>query len=231
MTRAMTVADGDFETKLRADLPRGHAMQPKSSGRERALFARWLTPAEMTGDEWQPEGGLLLGRRDGRLIGWRDNRHVMTIAGSRAGKGVSLIIPNLIFYPGSALVIDPKGENARITAGRRGKGTTGGGPGLGQDVHVLDPFKLTGIRSACFNPLEVIDLKKRFVEDAGLFADALVMHPDKDRHWTESAQELLRAVILVARADPEPTRRNLVTVRRLLTLTDERIDDKLFESG
>ena len=142
------MADGDFEARLRSDLPRGHAMQPKSSGRERALFARWLTPPEMTGDEWQPEGGLLLGRRDSRLIGWRDDRHLMTIAGSRAGKGVSLIVPNLIFYPGSALVIDPKGENARITAGRRGKGTKAGGPGLGHNVHVLDPFEITDIGSA-----------------------------------------------------------------------------------
>ena len=32
------MADGDFEAKLRADLPRGHAMQAKSRGRERALF-------------------------------------------------------------------------------------------------------------------------------------------------------------------------------------------------
>lgn len=115
------MADGDFEARLRSDLPRGHALQPKSAGRERSLFARWLTPAEMTGKQWEPEGGLLLGRRDGRLIGWNDDRHVMTVAGSRAGKGISLIIPNLLFYEGSAVVIDPKGENARITAGRRGK--------------------------------------------------------------------------------------------------------------
>jgi len=224
------MADNEFETKLRADLPRGHAMQPKSGGRERALFARWLTPAEMTEDSWQPEGGLLLGRRDGREIGWRDDRHLMTIAGSRAGKGVSLIVPNLIFYPGSALVIDPKGENARITAGRRGAGTAGGGPGLGQEIHVLDPFEVSGVTSACFNPLIEIDLSsKDFAEDAALFADALITHPDHgDRHWTESAQALLRALILVARADLVPERQNLVTVRRLLMLTDEKIEEKLY---
>jgi type IV secretion system protein VirD4 len=83
-------------------------MQAKSSGRERALFARWLTPAEMTGDEWQPKGGLLRGRRDGRVIGWCDDWHLLTIAGSRAGKGVSLTVPNLLFYEGSAVVIDLK---------------------------------------------------------------------------------------------------------------------------
>ena len=144
------MADDVFETKLKADLPRGRA-----GGRERGLLARWLNPDEMTGDVWQPGGGgLLLGKRDGRLIGWNDDRHVMTIAGSRAGKGVSLIVPNLLLYEGSALVIDPKGENASITAGRRGFGTRNGGPGLGQDVYVLDPFGVSGIefrvlQSAC----------------------------------------------------------------------------------
>jgi type IV secretion system protein VirD4 len=226
------MADGDFEAKLRADLPRGHAAQPKSSGRERALFARWLTQAEMTGPQWQPDGGLMLGCRAGRVIGWHDDRHVMTIAGTRAGKGVSLIVPNLLFYPGSALVVDPKGENARITAGRRGAGTAVG-RGLGQDVFVLDPFEASGIASARFNPLAELDLESDDVaEDAGLFAEALITHPDRgERHWTESAQGLLRALILVALADPDPARRNLVTVRRLLMLTDESIDDKLFMSG
>jgi hypothetical protein len=85
----------EFESRLRQDLPRGHALRPSSAGRERALFARWLTPAEMTGQQWRHEGGLLFGRREGRFIGWNDDRHVMTIAGSRAGKGVSLIAPNL----------------------------------------------------------------------------------------------------------------------------------------
>ncbi len=220
----------EFEKRLRQELPRGHAQQPKSTGRERPLFARWLTPSEMTGRQWQHEGGLLLGRRDGRLIGWNDDRHVMTIAGSRAGKGVSLIIPNLLFYEGSAVVIDPKGENARITAGRRGKGTAAGGEGLGQDVHVLDPFEVSGIASAAFNPLAELDLTSDdFAEDAGLFADALIVHPEHgEKHWTESAQALLRALILVTLADDDPARRNLITVRRLLMLTDEKIDEKLF---
>jgi type IV secretion system protein VirD4 len=224
------MGSGDFEAGLRADLPRGHALQPKSAGRERSLFARWLTPSEMTGRQWQPDGALLLGRREGRLIGWNDDRHLMTIAGSRAGKGVSLIIPNLLFYEGSAVVVDPKGENARITAGRRGRGTRAFGRGLGQDVYVLDPFEVSGMASASFNPLAEIDLASHdFAEDAGLFADALIQHPEHgEKHWTESAQALLRALILVALADADPARRNLITVRRLLMLTDEKIEDKLF---
>ena len=57
-----------------------------------------------------------------------------------------------------------------------------------------------------------------------MFADALIEHPAHgERHWTESAQSLLRALILVALAEPQPSRRNLVTVRKLLTLTDRRL--------
>ena len=103
----------EFEYRLRQDLPRGHAQQPKSSGRERPLFARWLTPEEMTGPLWEARGGLLLGRRAGRVIGWNDDRHVLTVAGSRAGKFVSLIGPNAMFYEGSMLTIDCKGEIAQ----------------------------------------------------------------------------------------------------------------------
>ncbi|MGA9267616.1 MAG: type IV secretory system conjugative DNA transfer family protein, partial [Rhodomicrobium sp.] len=154
---------------------------------------------------------------------------MLTVAGSRAGKGVSLIVPNLILYNGSAFVIDPKGENAAITAGRRGKGTRKKGAGLGQDVYVLDPFDVSGKRRGrpvSFNPLAELDIDgEDVVEDASMFAEALITHPEKDRHWTESAQALLRALILVALADRDPRRRNLITVRRLLTLTDRRIRD------
>jgi type IV secretion system protein VirD4 len=220
------MADDKFELRLSRDLPRGYAAKPLAGGGERGLAARWLMPEEMSGERWEHEGALLLGRREGRLIGWNDDRHVMTIAGSRAGKGVSLIIPNLLLYEGSAVVIDPKGENAFYTADHRGKGF-GGRKGLGQDVHVIDPFGVSGKPSASFNPLAELDLKSdSAAEDAAMFAEALIVHPeDGERHWTESAQALLRALILVAARDPDPKRRNLVTVRRLLMLTDKRIRD------
>ena len=200
----------DFESKLRQDLPRG-----LKTVKERGLGARWLPAEEMTGDEWQyRKDSLLLGKRNKRLVGWNDNRHILTIAGSRAGKGVSLIVPNLLLYEGSAFVIDPKGENAAITARRR--------QAMGQDVYVLDPFGVSGCPTSSFNPLAELSLRdKDVIEDAGVFADALIEHPvQADRHWSESAQALIRALILLTLAHPRPYRRNLVTVRKLLTLTD-----------
>jgi type IV secretion system protein VirD4 len=232
----MTSGEGgdDFEAALRRDLPRGLDKPARAVGRERAVTSRWLSEDEMVGAEWDPKGGLMLGRRSGRIIGWNDDRHLLTIAGSRAGKGVSLIIPNLIFYEGSAVVIDPKGENAARTAHRRGKGARGGGAGLGQEVHVLDPFGESGLTSAAFNPLDKLDARSPdVVEDAGLFADALITHDEKgDRHWTEAAQAVIRALILAVIVDPRfASRRNLVTVRRLLSLSDPSIEEAQKQPG
>ena len=209
----------DFETRLQSDLPRGI-----NTVSERGLAARWLTVGELTAPVWSyGAGSLLLGRRNGRLIGWNDNRHVLTVAGSRAGKGVSLIVPNLLTYEGSAFVIDPKGENAAITARRRSE--------MGQDVYVLDPFGVSGKQTPSFNPLAELSLRdKDVIEDAGVFADALIEHPmESDRHWSESAQALIRALILLTLAHPKPAKRNFITVRKLLTLTDKWLDWRIEE--
>jgi type IV secretion system protein VirD4 len=72
--------------------------------------------------------------RGGTLIGIEDDRHIITIAGTRAGKGRSAIIPNMLRYQGSVLAIDPKGELALATARQRAKT---------QKVCVIDPFGTT----------------------------------------------------------------------------------------
>ena len=95
------------------------------------------------------------------------------------------------------------------------------GRALGKTFMSSIPSGSAALRPASFNPLAEFDLDSpTLVEDAGMFADALITHPEHgEKHWTESAQALLRALILVALADPDPARRNLVTVRRLLMLT------------
>lgn len=223
-----TKADS-FEVELHQDLPRGLAPPASSGGPERGVSSWWISAKDMVGKSWDHARGLvMLGRRGGRVIGYSDNRHLLTIAGSRAGKGVSLIIPNLIFYPGSVVVVDPKGENAARTARRRGKsGPKSGAEGLGQEVFVLDPFGESGLeKTQSFNPVTVLDPQSDLlIEDVSMFADALIMHPERgERHWTESAQALIRSLLLAVVLDPRfKDRRNLITVRKLLMLTDESI--------
>ena len=69
---------------------------------------------------------------DGKLVGDGSDAHIMTIAPTGAGKGTTSIIPNLLMWPGSVFVIDPKGENIAITLSQRLK--------LNTDVFLLDPF-------------------------------------------------------------------------------------------
>lgn len=77
------------------------------------------------------------------------DRHLITVAPTRSGKGVVSIIPNLLTYPGSVLVIDPKGENAMITARQR--------EAMGQRIYVVDPWGIagkSGFKAARFNPMD-----------------------------------------------------------------------------
>ncbi|WP_330220320.1 type IV secretory system conjugative DNA transfer family protein, partial [Sulfitobacter sp. HI0021] len=69
----------------------------------------------------QGEDGLLIGRNPGtgRLLRYDGPAHLITLAPTRAGKGVGTVIPNLLAAERSVLVIDPKGENARIAGEAR----------------------------------------------------------------------------------------------------------------
>lgn len=178
--------------------------------------------------------GFVLGSfipRDGLNVyplQYKGVRHLLTVAPTRSGKGVSSIIPNLLTYPGSVFVIDPKGENALITANRRGNGTDTI-PGMKQDVVLLDPWDVAatklGIKPAAFNPLDWIKPDDPdAAENAFLLADALVMSEAKDegRFWDEEAKALLMGIILyVATADAEKETRTLGRIRDLLTQDDE----------
>lgn len=160
--------------------------------------------------------GLIVGREDrrvGRLLSYRGEAHLLTLAPTRSGKGVGAVIPNLLTAERSVLCIDPKGENARVTARRRHRF----GP-----VHVLDPFGVSGSISATYNPLDAVDARSPDVaEEAATLADALVSDPPDqvgEAHWNEEAKALLAGLILHVAANDEPDRRTLARLRELVTL-------------
>ena len=162
--------------------------------------------------------GLLIGRdrKSGKLLRYAGPAHLLTIAPTRTGKGVGTIIPNLLDYPGSVICIDPKGENARITARHRAKF----GP-----VHVLDPFGVTGIASAAFNPLDRLDpAGLDLADDAMTLADALVYDAPGEAgeaHWNEEAKALIAGIILAIVTSEPPATRTLATLRDRLTLAPQ----------
>lgn len=216
------------------DLPRGRPFtRPEGDIAPRAL---WMRPDILTTHEfWAYDPGkIFLGVCDGHPIGILDNRHLLTIAGSRAGKGTSAILPNLLRYLGSVLVIDPKGENATETAERRGHGRGIPAGGLGHDVHVIDPFGVAEVDAdyrSGFNPLADLDPEADdFIDECDAIADALVVpEPGKENdHWTASARLILRGVITWVAASPRITKRDLLEVRRLLFLP-EGVEPGCFE--
>ncbi|MEI2677696.1 MAG: type IV secretory system conjugative DNA transfer family protein [Burkholderiaceae bacterium] len=72
---------------------------------------------------------------------------VMLSAPTRSGKGVGVVIPNLLNWPDSVVVLDIKGENYEITAGYRAE--------RGQAVYAFSPFDEAG-RSHRWNPLSAV---------------------------------------------------------------------------
>ena len=155
---------------------------------------------------------------------------MLTIAGSRGGKGRSAIIPNLILWPHSALVIDPKGTNAAVTAPRRGRHREGSRVTkcLGQDVFVVDPFEIVeGVERACFNPLAVIDVNALTVtEDINNLADALVMPEEAAaaQHFVDCAKTIIAGVIAQLLSQEFKRTPSLLDVRRALTGSAEEMD-------
>lgn len=165
-------------------------------------------------------GKLFLGKSGGTPIGIETERHAITIAGAGAGKGASVIIPNLMRWPHNALVIDPKGEAAEATADIR--------EGMGQRVHVIDPFDSARVdRSlkATYNPLADLDVNSRSIkEDIETIADGIIMRGDvASQHWDDGAQAVLSGLIAYVLLTKEPAQQTLPEVRSILR-NDERFD-------
>lgn len=121
------------------------------------------------------------------------------------------------------LVIDPKGENALITAKRRKE--------LGQEVHIVDPWgiaRVDGIEPSTFNPLDwlyIMDMD--ITENAMILSDALVVGDNHtDSFWNEEAKALWQGILLyVASATEEDGQRHLGRVRDVLVKSNGELDE------
>jgi type IV secretion system protein VirD4 len=97
--------------------------------------SRWSKFRELKEAGLDDQKGFLLGRDNstGEIIGFKGEGHVLTIAKTGSGKGVSVVVPNLLHYDGPVVVIDPKGENfIRSVYARSQK--------FNQEICLVDPF-------------------------------------------------------------------------------------------
>lgn len=163
--------------------------------------AHWATRGEVEAS------GLLAdaANREGVYVGaWQDGKggplhylrhsgpeHVLTFAPTRSGKGVGLVLPTLLSWPGSVICYDIKGENWALTSGWRKHHA-------GNVVIKFEPTAADG-SSAAFNPLEEIRLEtKAEVADAQNIATILVDPDGKGLadHWGKTSFALLTGAIL-----------------------------------
>src|ERR1019366_1638074 len=133
--------------------------------------------------------------------------HTAVFAPTGAGKGVSCVIPHLLSCPDSTVVVDFKGENARLTANHRQKV-------FGHRIVILDPFQVVSQQPDTFNPLDFIDkVSPTAIDDCRDLAEALVVRTGKETepHWVDSAEVWIAAMVAVVVQYGEPNDRSLQT--------------------
>ncbi len=141
--------------------------------------------------------------------------HLLTVAPTGAGKGRGAVVPNLLRYDGPAVVVDPKGEAAAVTARAR--------RAMGQTVHVLDPFAVTAFEPASLNPLDAVTAQGAdFDAECRALAHTLsgARGAAREPFWDTWGKNLLAGVIALGAASPEPAARTLPAVRQLLKHPD-----------
>jgi type IV secretion system protein VirD4 len=141
--------------------------------------------------------GVVLGKHLNAYLRHDGPEHVLCYAPTRSGKGVGLVVPTLLTWPGSCVVHDIKGENWTLTAGWRAR--------FGRVV-LFDP---TNSASSAYNPLLEVRLGPSEVRDVQNIADILVDPEgalEKRNHWEKTSHALLVGAILhVLYAEPDKT--------------------------
>ena len=149
--------------------------------------ARWATMGEARTAGLLRDEGVVLGRLGSDYLRHHGPEHVLCFAPTRSGKGVGLVVPSLLTWPGSAIVHDIKGENWQLTAGFRARHGR---------VLLFDP---TNAASAAYNPLLEIRKGAWEVRDVQNVADVLVDPEgslEKRNHWEKTSHALLVGAIL-----------------------------------
>jgi len=159
--------------------------------------ARWATEPEIHAAGLLGLDGVVLGRLGRNYLRHDGPEHVLCFAPTRSGKGVGLVIPTLLTWPGSAIVHDIKGENWTLTAGWRGR--------FGR-VLLFDP---TNPESSACNPLLEVRRSDAEVRDVQNVADILVDPEgalERRNHREKTSHSLLVGAILhVLYAEPDKT--------------------------
>ena len=159
--------------------------------------ARFAREGEIRREGMRAETGIILGRKGGRYLIFGGSEHVLVEAPTRGGKGVGIVIPNLLNWRDSIVVLDVKKENWQTTAGFR--------KAQGQDVYLFDPLDVDG-RTARYNPLSYIRRSddNDVINELQKIAVMLFPTPERgDPFWSEAARVGFVGVGAYVASEPE----------------------------
>lgn len=156
--------------------------------------ARFATMGDLRSRKMlKPEDtALVVGRKDGKYLYFNGQQFVILAAPTRSGKGVGIVVPNLLSYQHSVVVLDIKQENFDLTSGFRAR--------YGQEVFLFNPFA-EDRRTHRWNPLGYVSTDPDFrVSDVQSIAAMLYPASDlhKDPFWANQAQNAFVAFALYA---------------------------------
>lgn len=158
--------------------------------------ARFAREGEIRREGLRAAAGIVVGRKAGRFLIFGGSEHVLLEAPTRAGKGVGVVIPNLLTWPDSVVVLDVKRENWGASAGYRAR--------AGQAVHLFDPLDAEG-RTARYNPLAHIRRTDdtEVVNELQKIAGMLFPPPERsDPFWAEAARAAFIGVGALVASNP-----------------------------
>ncbi|MBA3583335.1 MAG: type IV secretion system ATPase VirD4 [Gemmatimonadetes bacterium] len=128
----------------------------------------------------------------------RDIPHSLIAAPTGSGKGIGVVIPTLLTYPGSVFCLDVKGENFEKTARQR--------LAMGDKIYRFSPYDNDG-RSHRYNPLDDVARapeRRRFTEARRLAASFIVAHAG-GMGFLEGARDLFAATAMLVIQRGTPT--------------------------
>jgi type IV secretion system protein VirD4 len=134
---------------------------------------------------------FIVGKYKGEYLKYYGQDFLMAAAGTRSGKGTSLVIPNLLTYPDSAVVEDIKEENYLYTSGYR--------RACGHETYLWAPFSEDG-RSHAYNPLEYIQRRAPYTRVGDVMTIGEHLYPSnvdaRLKYWNDNARNLFIGIVL-----------------------------------
>lgn len=174
---------------------------------KRSLYgdARWAKMSEVRQAGLLGTKGIVVGRYGRTYLMYGGSQHVILSAPTRSGKGVGIVIPNLLTWSDSVVVLDIKQENHSITSAYRHK--------HGQPCFLFNPAA-ADYRTHRYNPLAYVSADPNFrIDDIQKIANMLF--PDQqgvDPIWTATPRSLFLGIVLYLLETPD----KLVTLGQVL---------------